>query len=213
MCSGRFSQMRGAASSDDPISLLARAISIAPVTTEAKCADRLPGFRQRFVAPRRRDRRKLLEMDGAVRGVARRPRFFRGEDENRREPDRHGAKNLLDRLQRAAPPRARRRIAIKRVLADVEIERRQVGVHERRQRRDHAGVIETGVGLAHPDVELGELVQHQPVEVAQSNRAGSGRPARDARACRASSGWCCAACGNCRRRLFRISGPMRWSSE
>ena len=35
-------------------------------------------------------------------GIARRPGLLRGEDENRREPDRDASKNMLDRLQGAA---------------------------------------------------------------------------------------------------------------
>ena len=56
-------------------------------------------------------------------------------------------------------------IAIERVLADVEIERREVDGHELAERREDALVVELGVGLAHQLVELGEPVQHQPLEL------------------------------------------------
>ena len=56
-------------------------------------------------------------------------------------------------------------IAIERVLADVEIERRQVRGHEARERGEDALVVEIGVGLAHQRVELGQPVQHQPLQL------------------------------------------------
>ena len=59
----------------------------------------------------------------------------------------------------------RDRIAIERVLADVEIERREVRGHEMAERREDALVVEVGVGLADELVELGEPVQHQPLEL------------------------------------------------
>src|SRR5208282_453679 len=95
-----------------------------------------------------------------------RPRLLSRENEDRREPDRQRAEDLFDRLERAAPFEAGRRLAIERVLSDVEVERRQVRVHEGRKRGDDAGKVEIGVSLTHPAVELGKLVQHQPIEVA-----------------------------------------------
>ena len=77
----------------------------------------------------------------------------------------------------SAPRRlhARGRLAIERVLADVEIERRKIGVHEARQRGDDPGVVELGVGLAHHRVEFGEPVQHQPLELGRRRREPTSR--------------------------------------
>ena len=57
------------------------------------------------------------------------------------------------------------RIAIERVLADVEVERREVDGHELVERREDALVVELRIGLAHLRVELGEAMQHQPLEL------------------------------------------------
>ncbi len=57
------------------------------------------------------------------------------------------------------------RIAVERVLADVEVEGREVAGHEGGERGEDALVVELGVGLAHQLVELGEPVQHQPLEL------------------------------------------------
>ena len=115
----------------------------------ANTADRLPFGRERFVAPGLRDRRETVRDARSARCGSRAAQLSsRGEDEDRRQPYRDGAEDMVDRLQRAAPLGARRRLAIERVLADVEIEGGEIGVHERRQRRDHARIIEAGVGRA-----------------------------------------------------------------
>ena len=55
-------------------------------------------------------------------GLARRPGFLRGENQDRRKPNGNSAEDVLNRLQGAAPPDAGRRVAIERILADVEVE-------------------------------------------------------------------------------------------
>ena len=112
----------------------------------------------------------------ALVAIAVEPRLVRGEGEDRREPESHAAENLLDRRQRGLARHARRRIAVERVLADVEIERRQIGGHELRQRRDHALVVVGRIGVAHGPVELREPVQHQPLQlghIVKGNRCRS----------------------------------------
>ena len=73
-------------------------------------------------------------------------------------------------------PRARGRVAIERVLADVEVKGGQVRVHERRKERGHPGVIEVGVGVAHLRVEFRQSVQHQPVEFGHAGDPDRGAP-------------------------------------
>ena len=52
---------------------------------------------------------------------------------------------------------ARRRLAIERILANVEIEGREIGVEEGRQPRDDALIIELLIGLADLAIEFREL--------------------------------------------------------
>src|SRR3984957_19786403 len=89
---------------------------------EPQHADRLPSLGQLVIPPRGGYRGKLLEMDRAMGGVPCRPGFLGGENQDRRDPDRHGAENVLDRLQGPASPDARWRIAVEGILANVEIE-------------------------------------------------------------------------------------------
>src|SRR3984957_7763524 len=106
---------------------------------EPQHADRLPGPGQLVIPPRGGDGWKLLEMDRAMGGVSRRPGFLGGENQDRREPNRHGAENVLDRLHGPTPPDARWGIAVERVLANIEIEGGEVGVNEGGGRHDGAG--------------------------------------------------------------------------
>ena len=105
-------------------------------------------------------------MDGAVFGrIAREPCLLGGERQHGCEPKDRGAEQLVDDGQARLARRRRDRIAIERVLADIEIERREVGGHEGVKRREDALVVEIGIGLAHMQVELGEPVQHEPFEL------------------------------------------------
>ncbi len=93
-------------------------------------ADFFPFFRERLVAPDSRNFRKAFEMHGDRAGITRKPRLFAGESKDRREPQGHAAENLLDRFKGGAALLARRRLAIERILANVEIEGRKIGVEE-----------------------------------------------------------------------------------
>ena len=97
--------------------------------------------------------------------IAREPRLFGREAQHRREPRGGAAEHLIDHGERGLAGLRRIRIAVERVLADVEVERREVVRHERRQRGEDALVVERRVGLAHHRVEFGEPVQHQPLQL------------------------------------------------
>ena len=77
------------------------------------------------------------------------PGFVGSEGEDRRQPDDERLEDLVDDGERRTPPHARIRVAVKRVLADVEIERRQLGVHELREHGDDLAIVVGRVGGAH----------------------------------------------------------------
>jgi hypothetical protein len=108
-------------------------------------------------------------MDRAVEalllGIAFEPGLFRGEDQDRREPGREAAEEMVDDRQRALADMARQGIAIERVLADVEIEGRKLGVHELREQVHDLLVVVGAIGLLDDFTELGEPVQHQPLQL------------------------------------------------
>ena len=131
----------------------------------AHALDLLPIGGQRLVAPCPRQGREGLQVHRAVLGrITRLPDLLGGEAKQRRQPQRGAAEDLLDRLQRGPALGAGERLAVERVLADVEVERGQVRVHEVRQHRHHALVVVLGVGPAHDFVDLGQPMQHQLLE-------------------------------------------------
>ena len=133
---------RSAASSDEPMALgSARSISSAPVTTErAACGSLVPTLRQRLGRrPARREARETVR-DGptSASGIARLSQASSAvNDEDGGEPERSRQRKICSTDgQRVAPPlRARRRIAVERVLAHIEVEGRQVRVHEQADSR------------------------------------------------------------------------------
>jgi len=106
-------------------------------------------------------------MHAPLGAVAIPPRLFGREREDRRQPRCDTAEDLVDHRQRRAALQARIGFAVERVLADVEVERGEVGVHERRQRRDHAAEVVGGIGGANLGVELGEPVQDEALQLRQ----------------------------------------------
>ncbi len=102
---------------------------------------------------------------GRRRAIARGPGFFRGEAQHRRQPHHRAAEQMVEHGEAGLARRRRVRIAIERVLADVEIKRRQVRRHEGRQRGEDALVVEIGIGLAHQRVEFRKPMQHQPLQL------------------------------------------------
>jgi hypothetical protein len=97
--------------------------------------------------------------------MAREPRLLGGEWEHGREPRRGRAEQMVEHGEAGFAHRRRDRIAIERVLADVEIERGQVDIHEHIERRGDALVVELGIGASHDEIDFDETVQHQPFEL------------------------------------------------
>src|SRR6185437_701571 len=92
-----------------------------------------PLFRQPVVAPGGRRLRKSFEMYGfSRRAVTRGPCFLRGEAEHRREPGDGATEQMIEHGEAGLARGRRIRIAIECVLADVEIECREVRGHEDR---------------------------------------------------------------------------------
>src|SRR6266852_999108 len=71
--------------------------------------------------------------------------LFRRETQHRGEPDHGGAKDFLDDRQAGLAGDRGDRLAIERILADVEIEGREIDRHELVERREDALEIEFGV--------------------------------------------------------------------
>ena len=111
------------------------------------------------------------------------------------------------------------RVAVQRVLADVEVEGREVGAAEAVDVRVDAGPVVVPHRLAQPRVQLGQPVQHPALQLRQLGIGHPSRPRRSRRGCRAASAACCAAGGTappaasgspCRcggRRRCRSSSP------
>jgi hypothetical protein len=68
--------------------------------------------------------------------LVREPGLFHGEGQHRREPGHQAVEDLPDHLQRRLAAQARGRIAVERILADIEIERRQFDIGKIGQRRE-----------------------------------------------------------------------------
>ena len=116
-----------------------------------------PFVGQLVVAPGGRHLGEQFEMHGLrVGAIARSPGFLRREAQHRREPHHRAAEQMVEHGQAGLARHRRIGIAIERVLADVEIEGREVRGHEGRERGEDALVVEIGVSLAHQFVELGQ---------------------------------------------------------
>ncbi len=116
---------------------------------------------------------KKPEMD-AVRLArkAREPDLFHGEAQrsaraNGREP----REDLVEHAARRAAADARLRIAVKRVLADVVIEGREIGRAEIGERVEDAVEVVSPVTLAHGLVELAQAMEHEAVELGHRARS------------------------------------------
>ena len=102
---------------------------------------------------------------GIFAWIALQPRLLGCEAQHRREPCDGAAEQLIDHSQRRLARHRRVRIAVERVLAHVEIERREIDCHELAERREDALVVELPIGLSHQHIQFGEPVQHQPLEL------------------------------------------------
>jgi hypothetical protein len=189
-----------------------RSISSAPVTTR-RTSRTFSHFSA--PAPSRQSAGSVGNSRRCTDGLARvrSSQALHGEDEDRREPGGEASNTLLEHGERRRGADRRDRVAVERVLADVEVEGREVDIHEVRQRRDDALVV---VARRRPRAR-----RHR------ASAAGAASAAR-ARACRhrrqASSPRQCAsvaeqpAHGVAQLAIgstvgLMISLPMRWSSE
>src|SRR5205807_3437179 len=93
-----------------------------------------PLLSERVVAPAGGHGWKRLKVHRLCRWIARQPRLLRREAEHRREPANSGAKQMVQHRETRFALRRRIGIAIKRVLADIEIERREIDRHKRIER-------------------------------------------------------------------------------
>ena len=99
------------------------------------------------------------------------PRFVGGEAQHRRQPFQDRVADDVDRGQRRLARQRRRRVAIQRVLADVEIERRQFGVHEGREAsrpRSCSRIRHRPCARSRP--RSASSMQHQPLEFGHVGR-------------------------------------------
>ena len=158
----------------------ARSTSSAPVTTRRRSrssSQRAASAGSRQAAG---TSAKQFEMDAAARRVAvpREPGLLGGEAQDRREPARQAVEGAVHHGPRRAPRRVVGRVAIEPVLADVEIERRQIDRAEIMQRGEHrVEIVIARSHCAHDAVELGEAVQHPALELRHLRRGHGSRPA------------------------------------
>src|SRR4029078_9813981 len=132
----------------------------------AYVANAVPLLRKLFVAPGLVELREGFEMHRtSAPGLAGEPRLLGGERQYRRQPRDERLENLIDDGERGAPLHARIGLAVKCILADVEVERRQLGVHEMRENSDDLALVVSRVRRAHLGVELGQAMQHEPLEL------------------------------------------------
>ena len=128
------------------------------MTKSTKLADARPFFDQQFgIGPFRRRREEIIQMHAVIRET-RDPGLLHGEAEDGREPSDDAAEDFVRYRAGGSAARGLRGIAIERVLADVEIEGRQVVGAEIEQRGVHQAEIVILVGLAHGRIELGQPV-------------------------------------------------------
>ncbi len=109
-----------------------------------------PGVRHRF---------QDAEQVGAGPGVTAGPGLFHGEGHDRPQPQRQALEQDVHHGAAGAAAQAVGTVAIERVLADVEIERRQGLRAEIGDRADDVGEIVTRIGVAHALIEAMDLVQ------------------------------------------------------
>ena len=91
---------------------------------------------------------------------ARRPCLIGGEHQHRGEPQAQAAMQMVQHCPRGTTAQAVRPVAIDRVFAHVEIERRQIRRAEHVQRRDHPGPVIALHRRAILRVQLGQAMQH-----------------------------------------------------
>src|SRR6516225_2359089 len=97
--------------------------------------------------------------------VASKPSFFRGEADDRREPAHEAIEAVVEHGSQCAPPDCARRIAVEAVLADVEVEGRQVSRAEIMKRGKHPMEAKSLDRTSHQLVELCQAVQDPAFEL------------------------------------------------
>src|SRR5262249_53149966 len=85
--------------------------------------------------------------------------LLRREAEHRGEPPHGGAEDLLDDRQAGLAGNGGDRLAVKSILADVEIEGREIDRHELVERREDALEIKFRIVLAHAVVEFAQAME------------------------------------------------------
>ena len=209
--SGSATWTTGAASRLAPIRFSRRSTSSAPVTTRRarRIASRFaasPGSSHSPASPGNR-----AGAPSSPPGEALEPDLLHGERQHRREPGDEPVEERVEHRPGRPPARAGRRVAVERVLADVEVERRQVDGAELEELLEHALEVVGGVAGAHRRVELGEAVQHPALELRHLRRRdalGLGEAVEGAEQEAQRVAQPPVAVGG----PFRISGPMRWST-
>ena len=93
------------------------------------------------------------------------PRLFAGKRQDRRQPLDDRITEVIDNRQCRLALFARWRLAIERILANIEVERRQFGVHELRQQGDDLAIVIGFISLAHVGIDFGQAVQHQALKL------------------------------------------------
>ena len=131
-----FSGSSTAACSEEPMTLALRASSIGTVMRR-----RMARMVSHFAASASsrqscRRRREQFQMHAGVVAEAGAPGFLGGEAQHRGEPGAQTAVQMVQHGARGAAAQAVRAVAVERVLADVEVERRQV---------DRAEIVQVGI--------------------------------------------------------------------
>ena len=137
----------------------------------AGAADAVPLRGERGVVPVARGGGEVDEVDRAVlAGEAGEPDLLHGEGQHRREPGDEAVEERVEHGAGGAAARAGRGVAVERVLADVEVEGREVDGGELEEGLEDPLEVVGGVALQHLLVELGQPVQHPALELGHLRR-------------------------------------------
>ena len=99
-----------------------------------------------------------------ITGEALEPDFFHGEDQDRRQPRRQTVEQDIQHRARGAAAQGIA-IAIKRVLADIEVEGREIDRGKGKDRLEHTLEVKARKAVAHDLVEFRHPVQHPPLQL------------------------------------------------
>ena len=133
-------------------------------------AHALDALGQRVVLPLGRQRGEDAQVHARVVRVAGEPGFLRGEADEGREPGGQAVEQPIEHGAHGAPARRMRRVAIERILADVEVEGREIDRAEVMQRHEHLVEGEVFAPASDVAVEAVEPVQHPALQRGQLGR-------------------------------------------